>query len=252
MQPQSPEQQGQPAQQPAPTPPPSAPGAPTPDGNKPKKGLLIGVIIAAIVLLAVGVGLAFALNQNNDEPADNNTSTSRDQDDEQASDEQLRAANATTARYLSNFDVVCGTGSVTNAADYAEPYKIAAFSKTEDARSWSSVTLPYDADYRADYDNFEETNVVACLSEKAGTAVKAETCEFTSQGERVSVDYYAVQYDLTLYQAKTGQKIEDLGTINGPATNCPSFATYNPNDPKIYARPDADAVGAALNRFVAE
>ena len=215
--------------------------------------MLTGIVIAAIVLLAVGVGLAFALNQNSNESADNNnTSTSRDQDDEQASEEQLRAANATTARYLNNFDVVCGTGSITNAADYAKPYKIAAFSKTEDARSWTSVSLPHDAAYRADYDNIEETNVVACLNEKAGTAVKAETCEFNSRGERVSVDYYAVQYDLTLYQAKTGQKIEDLGTINGPATNCPSFVTFNPDDPKIYARPDADAVGAALERFVAE
>ena len=66
-------------------------------------------------------------------------------------------------------------------------------------------------------DDFQSANVVACLSHKPGTEVKSLTCNFeTDAGEHVTVDYYSVQCDIELREARTGKHIEQLGAVDVP------------------------------------
>ncbi|MCT7661351.1 hypothetical protein [Mycobacterium deserti] len=225
--------QGQPWQWP-----PTGPPTPPPSKNT---GLLIG-IGAAVALIVVFV-LAFVVPNILGSESSNGGSD--------VSDEQ-RAANATTAASLSDFDVVCGTGSVSNAAPYEKPYSIAAFHQGTAENDWDAVTLDNQADYVADRSNLTSINVVACLTRKDGTEVKSGTCEFGSGGEQVAADHYAVEYDLELREAKTGKAITNLGTVNGPATRCPFIAYFDENDPEIFGSPDPAAVEDKLAEFAAQ
>ena len=248
-------------QQPAPQTPTSSqpPQAPDPYGQPAKKnsGLIVGIVVGAVVLIAiVATVLALSLGSD-DKKSDSDTSRSDDSskqtEKEEVSDEKLRAANAKTATSLTQFNAVCDTGSISNAAEFAAPYKVAAFSKSSDARSWSSVSLAYDADYNTKYDDYASANVVVCVEEKDGAAVKADTCEMKMSGETMQIDYYATTYEATAHEAKSGKKIKSLGDISGPATTCPFFASVSDrNNPKLIARPDSDAVDAAIVKFIAE
>lgn len=255
-----PEEVPQPQTQ-APTPPPAPqPGTPNPYNQPPKKntGLLVGIIIAAVLIIAgVATALIIMLSGDKDDTKkDNSTDSSQKADDnkeDQAEDEaKRRAANAKTASSSLDLSAVCDDGSITNAADFKAPYKVAAFSKSSDRNSWSSIFLQYDAPYTAEYSKYETVNVVACITENADAAVKSKTCEFKSGGETVKIDYFATTYTIAVHEAKSGKKIKDLGTVSGPATTCPSFVSYNKNDPKIIAKPDTAAVDAAILKFTKE
>ena len=87
------------------------------------------------------------------------------------------------------------------------------------------------------------------MSEKDGAQVKTKTCDFKSGDDPITVDYYATVYNVTVYEAKSGKKIKDLGTVSAPASTCPMFATYNKNDPKLVASPDTAAVDALIAEF---
>lgn len=250
------QQPTQPSQQPtgSGTIPPAAPqpAGMTPQPQKSKKGLIIGLIIGAVVIfIIIPIILVIALvvlAGNDDKKSESNTNTQSSSQEDTQPDASL---NATTARYSSDYDAVCKNGSVENAATFSKPYKVVAFSKNsaQVGDSWSSVSLAYDAPYRADHNKIEEVNVVACLEEKSGSATRSRACEFESGGEKVSLDYYAVQYTLAFREAKTGKLIDDSKSINGPATDCPSFISYNRADPKLHAKPDQNAVDTAVRAF---
>lgn len=239
------------------------PQAPTPYSQPPKKNtnLIIGIVIGVVVLLAVvGTILALTLSSKDngdsdkkDEKTTSKTDSSKKEDTE-ADDAKKRAANATTATSLTSFNVVCETGSISNAASFEKPYKVVAFSSYDrggDRQSWSQVYLKYGASYEVKYDSFAEANVVVCLKEDTSKRVKSQSCDFTSSGEKVSVDYYATQFEAVAYEAKTGKKIKSLGTVNAPAAKCPTFATYVKSDPKIIASPDKDALDVLVAAFAA-
>jgi hypothetical protein len=215
--------------------PPSAPQQPP---KKNKTAIITAAVVAVIVIAAIVVGVVLAINNNSQKNDDN---AKKDSDDAK------REANAITADSSSDLDAVCDTGSITNAAAFEKPYKIAAFTKSAGRTSWSSATLKYDAPYRADYDEFASVNVVVCLEEDESAQVKTTTCEYKD----TALDYYATKYTATAYEAKTGKSIKELGTVNGPATKCPMFASYNKNDPKIIASPDDGALDALLSEFAA-
>ncbi len=223
-----------------------APLPPQNNGGKSSKPMLAIVIVIVALLIAGGLAV-FALTGSKD---DDSSATTTEQQD--SAENNQPAINAVTADSLSDFDAVCENGSISNAAAFAEPYIVDAYYQNDTRRSWSSVPFGSNAPWAADYDAFEATNLVTCLSEKPGTATKSKTCTFNSGGSEVSIDYYALQYEATLYEAKSGKKVKDLGTVNGPAIDCPSFASYDRNDPKIYARPDAAALGALITTTLAE
>ncbi|ORA36272.1 hypothetical protein BST13_12030 [Mycobacterium aquaticum] len=211
-----------------------------PGGPPPKKSRAFTVFLAIAGALGLLLVAGFVVSAVNSEPKRG-----------PAGDDQ-RAANAKTAKYESDFETVCGNGSVSNAAAYAKPYKIIAFSQGDRPDSWDSVTLTAPVGYRSSADSLSSINAVACLSRKAGTEVKSMTCEFDSGGDTVKADYYAVEYDIDLYEAKTGKSITSLGSVKGPATSCPFLATFSKSSPKVYASPDDAAVDAKLAEFAAK
>ena len=238
--------------------PPVAPQPPTP-GTAPggsNKGLIIGLIVTVVLLVLVGatIAIAFALSagKNNNSQTNNTTTSEQPATTSEPTDERLREANAETATTLSQFDAVCENGSIANAAELKKPYKVAAFAKNSTTRSYSTVTLAYNAKYRAEYGKHEAVNIVGCLEEKAGSAVKSKTCDFKSSGKKVKLDYYALKYTLTLHEAKTGKVLKTAGEVNAPATTCPYFVAYDKSDPKYYAKPDSGAVDAAVKKYLAE
>jgi hypothetical protein len=164
-------------------------------------------------------------------------------EDEPVSDEQ-RQANAKTATSASDFDIVCKNGSVSNAGAYTKPYNSVAFNEGKREGSWESTTL----EGARGSSDLESINVVACLTRVEGSEVKSGTCEFDSGGEEISVDHYAVEYDIELHEAKTGKSIKNLGTVNGPADSCPFLAFFDSESPRLYGAPD----GAALNQKLEE
>jgi hypothetical protein len=225
----------QPPQYPQQWPPPYPP--PAPAKRKTNVVLIVVLAVAAIVVLVPVALVGFFLIQD------------------MARDGRGEATQATS---LSGFDVVCYGGSVSNAAAYGKPYKIAAFTPDEEPNPmrplsgdhWSEVALDPRADYRANPDDFQSANVVACLTHKPGTEVKSRTCNLeTNSGEHVAVDYYAVQYNIELREARTGKQIEQLGAVDGPATSCPVLVWVNKRDRKAYAEPDPAAVNAKLAEF---
>jgi hypothetical protein len=236
-------QQWQPPQQPPPYPAPYSPYPPPyppPAPRKTNRVLILVLSVVAIVVLVPVAVIGFYVIQG----------IARDGLDGRG--------GARKAQSLSDFDVVCDRGSISNAATYGKPYKIAAFApdvrpspmSQVSSDHWTEVTLDSRADYRVSPENFGSVNVVACLTKKAGTEVKSRTCDFkTDAGENVTVDYYAVQYDIELREAKTGKGIEGLGTVDGSAARCPFLLWVNKRDRKMYAEPDHAAVDAKLAEF---
>jgi hypothetical protein len=167
------------------------------------------------------------------------------EEDGPVSDEE-RAANARTAQFTADYDVVCERGSVANAADYAKPYTIVAFSEAGRDR-WHQVSV--DAPYAGTDMSPSSINVVACLSRKPGTEVRSGSCEFRSGDRDVEVDHYAVEYDLQMHEAKTGSLITSLGTVKGPASDCPTLVYFGGDEPKIYGAPDPAVVATKLAGF---
>ncbi len=233
---------------PQPTTPPTPPGVTPP----PKKNIqqIISMVFGAVCVIAIGAYLVSSLLPGNDQKAADSKNTASQQD----SDEKLRQANAVTATSLSNLNAPCQVGSVTNAAEFTKPYKVAAFSKTTSARSWTNVSLDSKADYSVKYNEYEKVSVVACVKEKEGAAVKSSTCDFKSGDKTTSLDYYATKYEVSVYEAKSGKKIKDLGEVSAPApaSRCPIFTMYNKSDPKLIAAPDSNALNALVAAFVAE
>jgi hypothetical protein len=238
--PQPPEhpQQWQPPYPPS-YPPPSypAPPYPPPAPRKTNRALIVVLSIAGIVLLIPAAIIGFFVVRE----------IARD-----GRGESKKAAS------LTDFHAVCDGGSITNAAAPGKPYKIAAFAPYDEPdpmremsnTHWRELTLDMRADYRASPNDFQSTNVVACLTRKPGTEAKSRTCDFkTSDGDHVSVDYYGAQYDVELREARTGKRIEQLGTVNGSAVSCPMFVWVNKRERKAYAEPDVAAVDAKLAEF---
>jgi len=160
-----------------------------------------------------------------------------------------REANAVTATATSDFDAVCKKGSVTNAAAYGEPYTIVAFGQGDRQNSWDEIGLT--GPHAAQDQQWSSVNTVACLTRKAGTEVESGTCEFESGSGTVAVTHLAVEYEVEVFEAATGESIENLGTVNGPALDCPMLAFFQETDPKIYGPPDQAAVAAKLEEFAA-
>lgn len=239
--PQYPQQYPQPwsPQYPQPWPPPG----PYPPPRKTNRALIVVLVIAATVVLIpaaiVGFFVVRDLAHDGLDGLDGRGGTSK-------------------ATSLSSFDVVCDRGSISNAAAYGKPYKIAAFARNErpnpmsrvTSDHWTELMLDSRADYRVNPNDYTSVNVVACLTHKSGTEVKSLSCDFkTDDGDRVTVDYYAVQYDIELREARTGKHLEQLGTVDGPAASCPFLIWVNKHDRKVYAEPDHAAVDAKLAEF---
>lgn len=224
----------QPPQHPQQWPPPYPP----PPRSRRTKIVLLAVLapVAIVILVVVGLIGYYVI----DDLADGDRGGSRE------------------AHSLTDFNLVCDQGTISNAAALGRPYKIVAFTPDERpdplsnavADPWTEIRLDSRADYAVTSEDFLSVNVVACLSHKSGTEVKALTCDVkTKRGEQVSIDYYGVQYNIELREARTGKTIAQLGTVDGKADHCPFLLWVDQHNPKMYAEPEPAQVDAKLAQF---
>ncbi len=227
---------------------------------KSNKGLIIGLIAGVVVLLLLlcGGGLAWFLTSDKDDPT---TPTTQPTGAAPSAAPPTAEAppgntnnNAITAKYSSDFADVCSGGAILNAADYTPGgnNKAFAFSNRPDRETtWSHRFLDSTAKYYAKIADFTTVSVVACVAYVPGTEAVGQKCDLkASDGKKVTVDYVSSRYTITFYAAKTGQKIGDGGTVNAPATRCPSFMTYNKDTLKSYASPDEGTIDAATEKLL--
>ncbi|MEU4382450.1 hypothetical protein [Micromonospora echinofusca] len=244
-------------------------GAPFPPPKKSNKGLIIGLVAGAVVLVlaicGAGIGLIL-VNGDDDEPitvatagpsagpgASGTPGTDASPTPGQQETQEPNN-NAVTARYSSDLSNVCEGGQILNAAPYNGPTgaKAYTFSNNPDRPNfWSTKSVASNKPYYAKSADFETVSVVGCLKFVEGSEGAPKKCQYKdSAGKQVTIDYISSRYTLTFYAAKTGEKIGDGGTITAPAARCPSFISYNKTTMKSHAAPDSGSIEAALDKFL--
>ncbi|WP_020579310.1 hypothetical protein [Actinopolymorpha alba] len=93
----------------------------------------------------------------------------------------------------------------------------------------------------------EDVQLIACLKQtSAGRQV--ESCEFDS-GPSGAVPMYAAAYAVTVYEARTGERLGTNTISDAEQTRCPGFAVVDDKEPKLYAEPSVRQVEKALSEF---
>lgn len=236
-------------QMPASFDPQSAPALPEAPQAKSNTGLIIGLVVGGVVLLAVvGVIILFAVlgnkaKNNSESPSPSSNSTSS------------KPNSAEVASSTFDYEAVCNGGSITNAATLSDKAsaKIMTFSQSPRLNGgWRYESVGYGKPYYASSTDVELISVVACLEEVKSARAVGQTCDYKDDGKTVTIKYYSSQYELSFYEAKTGKKISEGGTINAPANTCPSFISYNATTLTAYASLDEDALDAKYTDFIAQ
>ncbi|MEV0459492.1 hypothetical protein [Catellatospora methionotrophica] len=221
---------------------------------KSKKGLIIGLVAGAVVLLLILCGVGVWLIANADDDPEIPTIPTRTSSPGAATSAAPQPGNnnAITADSSSDFGDVCQGGAILNAAEYTTPATAKAYvfgNSPTRPTSYSYKSLDSRASYYAKSADYAQVSVVGCLSYVEGSEAAGPKCPIkASDGTKLTVDYLSSRYTLTFHNAKTGEKIGDGGTINAPATKCPSFLTYNKETLKSYASPDSASIDAAVKK----
>lgn len=153
-----------------------------------------------------------------------------------------------TAKQLADYGQVCKGGVAVNAASYQDgprPHPITLFTQSRtNPDNVSELYLSFEnSKWQTDLQKVETAQLIGCFKYKSEGPSKK--CEYS----RITLDYFAVTYELTVHEAKTGKAV---GTkeVNGPNLTCPSYASYDLDDPKIYAKPDTGLAEEAIREFV--
>ena len=227
-----------------------------PQPTKSNTGLIIGLVIGGILLLMVigGIVLAVIFASAGSKSTTPSTSTNGSNNSTSGSSSNSSTPStkaAYTAKYSSDFSKVCDGTPIANAADFTtkQAAVIATYSKRPEASTWSGEYVGYGKSYYLkDIKDFTKISVVSCLKATTGTESPSIPC--TGKDTSPTINYHSVTYAMTFYEAKTGKKIADGGTVSGPADTCPSFTSYNTSTLNAFATPDDDQTEAALDSFV--
>lgn len=259
----------QPNQPVAPQPPLPQPQMP-PQGQPPKnnrKKLLL-ITIGAILFIATAIGAVIAIYSMSDlgrVHIDSESSKKQDESESKKGASSKDKKDTFTANYTDDFSLVCKNMAAENALPFKRPVVGAYFTNnvliTKDRLDSAN---PEWRKYGLDTVNTgtpnekvatsKEINAVICLDRDDSTAVKYTTCQLqrkVDSKETAPVDYYSVQYKMTLYEANTGKKVKEFTPINGNAEKegCPVSTIFDPDDPKFYAMPDVDEINTQIEEF---
>lgn len=194
--------------------------------------------------------------------ADDETTTTEAEDGEDGGDEDAEpAGDGELPDFLSDFDRVCTTQVGFDGAAAYDPAGPAphptvlfeSFGADGDLVQSGRSSLPAgwlveeDADFE---DNAElaETELVACLQRTEETPNGTE-CEFDSDGDTVTLELVDTVSELTVYAASTGDEVLST-TLEAATTECPFFASFDPDDLRFFNEPSDDELIAALAPIV--
>lgn len=158
--------------------------------------------------------------------------------------------------FAEDFNPVCSGATESRAADYtsASTHKVVYFETYETDLLDQSTSLPADwtVMYDENADAYAAVDLVACaVRTDAELAKTCEGYEDEESGTSGTVNWYTATYELTLYQATTGEAFSST-TIEADDAECPLFASFDAGESAIdqYAGPSDDAVIAFLKPFV--
>lgn len=217
-----------------------------------RKKRIVGYIVGSVAIVILSalttyIALSSLYGSQEELPADQQRSkTTRYQ--------EAPTNRTITAMSHRDFGAVCGGFTVQNAAPYTKKSTalIVTFSQSPRTKdSWSYEDVGYGKTYTRTNGDFTRINTVACLHEILDTKVFSKVCDYEQDGEHVSVRYYSIRYKLSYYEAKTGKRIADAGTVEAPAGACPSFIDYDQQSLTAYATPENDAIDIAHSNFIA-
>jgi len=212
---------------------------PSPGGNK--KYLIIGIVVVLVLIIGGSVG-ALMLNRNNEDTNTSNTSSNPKIN----SGKEEPAGDTTKLDDLSDLAAICKGGSVSAASAYtgSSPHPIALLTPSLASGEYISSSIYFkDQSWKADYKEPKATQLVGCFERKSEKLITK--CQF----EKASIDYYSVTYSLTIYEAKTGNKLATK-QVSSTDTKCPVFASYSEGNPKIYSFPDENQTMTAIQPYV--
>jgi hypothetical protein len=131
-------------------------------------------------------------------------------------------------------------------ADWGEPPSLLESSATLPA-GWK---VEQDMDFN-DNSELAAAQLVACARRTATTATGI-SCEFNlSSGEEISLELTDTVYELSVYEATTGEQVGETQTIEASATECPFSAVFREGDTQVFNDPTDDQYVNALKEFVA-
>lgn len=251
------------------------PYGPQGGGGGKKNGLVIGLVALIVLVLVGGIGIAFAVAGGDDdgddtttadptnssstapsedgstEPSDGASSDAAPVDPEQNADGEAPNGEF-EADYNSDTGQVCEGKGMINSEPYdaADP-KIAVFQSTEGSDRYSEMSVGYDRDWKLEYKDFQDVQVVACVTYKEDSGKKIGTCEAEdSDKNKIKYDYYSAEYEITFHRALNYGQLGDAKTVSsGGSSNCPMFVFGVGNGDSYYAPADNDDVEAIINQF---
>ena len=96
-------------------------------------------------------------------------------------------------------------------------------------------------------ESVSQVGLIVCADSSEGQST-GKSCDYVSSGENVSIPLYNTNYKLRVIEAYTGKQITTLDVATS-STDCPSYATYNKNNPKVYQTLDFDAIEGSLTPY---
>ncbi|SEP39507.1 hypothetical protein [Amycolatopsis saalfeldensis] len=207
---------------PAPAGRPAPESGPGPLSNRNRK--LAVRLIAVAVVAAVGYGGYWVLFA----PKAGNAAVSRVSD--------LEDGCAGIRKYFPDNDAYTGPG----------PHPVAVFTTSDsdslDLASMGADVPPQWDDVRLDP---RRVQVIACL-DAPGDGPYLTDCKFTSD----TLKLIQGTYDVTLYEAKTGEEIGTAQLLGSSQPGCPSLTLTKSGADSIHTEPDFAAYRAALGKYV--
>jgi hypothetical protein len=199
-------------------------GEPAPNLASAKNRKLAVRLIAVAVVAAVGYGGYWVLFA----PKASNAAVS------QVSD--LEDGCAGVRKYFPDNDAYTGSG----------PHPVGVF-VTSDSDSLDIASMGADVPPQWDDTrlNPRQVQVIACL-DAPGDGQYLTDCKFSSD----TLKLYQGKYDVTLYEAKTGEKIGSTEMLGSSEPSCPSLTLTKSDATSIHTEPDFAAYRAALGQYV--
>ena len=161
--------------------------------------------------------------------------------------------------FASDFDRVCttqtGFAGATPLSGEPGPHPVILFTETDSgALITSSIDLP--AGWAVEEDsNFDDNSelaaaeLVACAQVES-TEANGTSCDLEGDdGETVTLDLVDVTYELTVYEATTGEEVGSE-TLEAASTDCPSFVFVDEGQTEYYNSPDETDYTNALKPYV--
>lgn len=193
-----------------------------PAEKKSKKPLFIVLAIVLVLLIAAALAYVFLMPKDGSNGA-SATQTNSEQSDADETADTVPAGEkpSVTASTYMDFSAVCEGKKVSNAADASPASKLLALGETDD--KWSPYLFVNDDRFSSDVSQIGGV-VCVVLDESSKTGPNKCTSPNPTTKANQNVDFVGATYDVTLYAAKTGEKIGDTKELVATNGTCPAYA----------------------------